>query len=218
MQDRKNALEEYVYDTRGKLDDRYAPYVQPGEKEKLLVALSEAENWLYSEEGEDATKSAYVTRLDALKLIGDPITLRYRESEERPRYISQLRETLNNYMAQATSNEERFSHIEDRDKQSIVEKCATIQKWLDDQTVRQAERPKNVDPVLNTRDIEKKRDEIIYFATPILTKPKPKPAVPTPTPTGANTPKSRTDTPDPAATGGTKTEGEAPGPSEMDVD
>jgi heat shock protein 4 len=217
-EDRKNALEEYVYDMRAKLDDRYAPYVQPEEKQKLLVALSEAEDWLYSDEGEDATKSAYVTRLDALKGIGDLITSRYRESEERPRVISQLRETLNKYMSDATSAHERFAHIDAKDKQSVVEKCATTQKWLDDQTVRQAERPKNTDPVLVSQDVEKKREEVVYFATPILTKPKPKPPVPTPTGTGANTPKSRTDTPDPAAAGGAKTEGEAPGPSEMDVD
>src|SRR6266436_4949083 len=125
-QDRKNALEEYVYDTRGKLDDRYAHYVQAPEKDKLLVVLQEAEDWLYTDEGEEATKSAYVSRLDALKVLGDPITIRYRENEDRPRTISELRDTLNTYMAQATSTEEKYAHIDEKDKQSIVEKCATI--------------------------------------------------------------------------------------------
>jgi len=216
-EDRKNALEEYVYDTRGKLDERYAPYVQPAEKEKLLAALQEAEDWLYSEEGEDTTKSAYVARLDALKALGDPITFRYRESEDRQKAISQLRETLNSYMAQATSADEKYAHIDEKDKQSVVEKVATVQKWLEDQIVRQAERPKNVDPVLTSSEIEKKRDEVIYFSTPILTKPKPKPPV-----SGTQTPKSRTDTPDPASASNPpppKPDGDAaPGPSEMDVD
>jgi heat shock protein 4 len=52
-----------------------------------------------------------------------------------------------------------------------------------------------VDPILTSAEIEKKRDEVIYFATPILMKPKP--AVPS----GTQTPKSRTDAPDPAAAG-----------------
>jgi heat shock protein 4 len=208
---------------RGKLEDRYAAFTQPQEKEKLLVALSEAEDWLYSEEGEDATKSAYVARLDTLKVLGDPITLRWRESEERPRATAQLRATVNEYMTHATSADEKYAHIDEKDKQSIVEKCATVQKWLEDQTVRQAERPKDVDPVLASAEIAKKRDEIIYFATPILSKPKPKPPVaPTPTGTGTQTPKSRTDTPDPSpaappAEEAKKEEG-IPGPSEMDVD
>lgn len=184
-QDRKNALEEYVYDTRGKLDDRYAPYVQPAEKGGLLSALAQAEEWLYSEEGEDALKSAYVSRLDALKALGDPITFRYRETEDRPRSIAALRETLNLYMGQATSTDDKYAHIDAGDKQSVVEKVATVQKWLEDQIARQAEKPKNVDPVLTCAEMGKKRDEVIYFATPIMTRVKPKPTVPS----GTQTPK-----------------------------
>ncbi|KAJ7123924.1 heat shock protein 70 family [Mycena filopes] len=186
-EDRKNALEEYVYDTRAKLDERYLHFVQPEEKSKLLVALQEAEDWLYSEEGEDATKSAYVSRLDALK-------------------------TLNTYMAQATSGEEKYAHIDEKDKQSVVEKVATVQKWLEDQI-----------PVLKTAEIGKKRDEVIYFATPILTRPKPKPPViPGGTP-GTQTPKSGKDTPEATAEsakadGDAQAGAEAPGPSEMDID
>ncbi|KAJ6504250.1 heat shock protein 70 family [Mycena vitilis] len=219
-EDRKNALEEYVYDMRAKLDERYASFVQPEEKSKLLVALQEAEEWLYTEEGEDATKSAYVTRLDALKVLGDPVSFRYYESEARQTAIAQLRETLNNYMSQATSADEKYSHIDEKDKQSVVEKVATVQKWLEDQIVRQAESPKNVEPVLKTAEIGKKRDEVIYFATPILTKPKPKPpVVPGGTPSGTQTPKSGKDTPEPTADGNAKAEAtEAPGPSEMDID
>jgi len=220
-EDRKNALEEYVYDTRGKLEDRYALYVQPSEKEKLLVALQEGEDWLYTEEGEDASKSAYVTRLDALKVLGDPITTRYRENEDRPRTISELRASLNNYMGQATSTDEKYAHIDEKDKQTIVEKCATIQKWLDDQIARQSERPKNVDPVLKCADILKKKDEIIYFATPIMSKSKPKPPKVEPTPTGTpnggtQTPQSGTQTPDVPPP--PVPEKEENGPPEMDVD
>lgn len=191
--------------------------MQPLEKEKLIVALQEAEDWLYSDEGEDAPKSAYVARLDTLKALGDPVAARYRENEDRPRIISELRETINNYMAQATSVEEKYAHIDEKDKQSIVEKCATIQKWLDDQIARQSERPKNVDPVLKGVDILKKKDEVIYFATPILTRPKPKPpkVESTGTPNnGTQTPQSGMQTPDQAPPPAK----EDNGPLEMDVD
>ncbi|KAI6037550.1 heat shock protein 70 family [Pisolithus marmoratus] len=228
-EDRKNALEEYVYDMRGKLEDRYASYVKPEEKEKLLMMLQEAEDWLYSEDGEDATKSAYVSKLDGLKAVGDPIVNRYCEAERRPKDIAQLRQTINEYLAQATSTDEKYAHIDEKDKQGVVEKCATIQKWLDDQIARQAERPKMDDPVLRTAEILKKREELIYFAVPILTKPKPKPVkvepTPTGTPTGRQTPQTGTQTPDPGAQQ-QQPQGEAPpkadeeprGPSEMDVD
>jgi len=49
----------------------------------MFTALSEAEDWLYTEGCKDATKSGYVPRLDALKVLGDPITFRYKEVDER---------------------------------------------------------------------------------------------------------------------------------------
>jgi heat shock protein 4 len=223
-EDRKNALEEYVYDMRAKLDERYSSFAQPAEKEKLNSMFQEAEDWLYSDEGEDATKSAYVAKLDALKAVGDPIVARYREAEERPKAMAQLRATLNDYISQATSPDEKFAHIADSEKQKVVEKCATVQKWLDDQNARQAEKPKNVDPVLTTAEIAKKREEVIYFAIPILTKPKPKPVKAEGT-SGTQTPQSGTQTPDAGAQGPQKGEQgppkgeeEVPGPPEMDVD
>lgn len=223
-EDRKNALEEYVYDMRAKLDERYSSFAQAAEKEKLNGMFLEAEDWLYSDEGEDATKSAYVAKLDALKAVGDAIVARYREAEERPKAMAQLRATLNDYISQATSSDEKFAHIADSEKQKVIEKCATVQKWLDDQNARQAEKPKNVDPVLTSVEIGKKREDVIYFAIPILTKPKPKPVKAEGTP-GTQTPQSGTQTPDAGAQGPQKgeqgpqkAEEEAPGPPEMDVD
>jgi heat shock protein 4 len=105
---------------RGKLEDRYAAYVQESEKSALLAGLSEAEDWLYSEEGEDATKSAYVKKLDALKALGDPIVLRWRENDERPKAASALREALNTYLSQAQGGEEKYSHIDEADKTKVV--------------------------------------------------------------------------------------------------
>jgi len=199
---------------RSKLDDRYAPYVVAQEKEQLLVLLTQAEEWLYSEEGEDATKSAYTEKLDSLKIHGDPIVFRWQEYQELPRTAALLRDAINQYMSQATSGEERYSHIEPEKLESVVEKVATTQKWLEDQLARQAEKPKTQPPVVTTEDIKKRREELVYFATPILTKPKPKPApetTATPPPKG-EAPKQdgATPTPPPEA---------APSePSNMDVD
>lgn len=111
---------------RGKLDDRYAAYVQASEKEQLLAGLSEAEDWLYTEEGEDATKSQYVAKLDSLKVLGDQIVLRWKESEERPRAAAQLRETVHLYLSQAQSGEEKYSHIGEDDLNKVVSWCCHL--------------------------------------------------------------------------------------------
>ncbi|SRR5258708_5558132 len=205
---------------RSKLDGKYLSSVQPAEAEKLKAALNETEGWLYTEEGEDATKSAYVTRIDALHALGDPIAKRYYEADVRPRVISGLRETINTYMAYAVGNDERYDHIDSKDKETVIEKAAIILKWLDDNVVRQAERPQNVDPVLTEEEVEKKRQELIYFAAPIFSKLKPKPKTETPPPQGQQQqPPSGEGTPSgwqtPAENGENATVNE---PSEMDVD
>ena len=105
---------------RGKLDDRYAIYVQEEEKSTLLAGLQDSEDWLYTDEGEDATKSAYVKRLDALKAMGDPIVLRWKENEERPKAAAALRESLNMYLSMAQGGDEKYSHIEEADKNKVV--------------------------------------------------------------------------------------------------
>ena len=105
---------------RGKLDDRYAIYVQEKEKSALLEGLQEAEDWLYTEEGEDATKSAYVARLDKLKAMGDPIVLRWKENDARPKAASELREATNMYLSMAQSESEQYNHISAEDKGKVV--------------------------------------------------------------------------------------------------
>lgn len=80
-EDRKNALEEYIYDLRGKLDDRYKDFASDSEKEKLLDMLAKAEDWLY-EEGFDSTRAKYIAKYEELASLGNLIRGRYLEKEE----------------------------------------------------------------------------------------------------------------------------------------
>ena len=175
-EDRRNALEEYIYDQRSRLSERYAAFVQADEKEKYLAELSQAEDWLYTEEGEDATKSAYTSRLEALEKMGAPIQNRWKQNEERPKAASQLLEVLNKYSTVFEQEPEKYDHLSDDDKTKVIEKVANVSKWLDDWMYKQSELPKNADPKLTVEDIMKNKDDVIYVVTPILAKPKPRAA------------------------------------------
>ena len=50
--------------------------------------LAEAEEWLYSDEGFDTTKSVYQQKLNELMAIGDKPTTRKQEANTRPQVIS----------------------------------------------------------------------------------------------------------------------------------
>lgn len=113
-------------------------------------------------------------------------------------------------MQQATSGDERWDHIDAKDKESVIERAAIAQKWLDDNVARQAERPLNIDPILNEEDVEKKRQDLIYFATPIFSKLKPKKTT-TETPPTSSTPNPEQQAPQ-------QDKPADDGPTEMDVD
>ncbi|KAF3316827.1 adenyl-nucleotide exchange factor sse1 [Orbilia oligospora] len=83
-EDRKNALEEYIYEMRAKIDDQYAAFASDSEKAKLKDMLEAAENWLY-DEGDDTTKAAYVAKHEELRSVAGPIVQRYNDKEEEKR-------------------------------------------------------------------------------------------------------------------------------------
>ena len=101
-EERKNALESYVYDMRSKLETNLAEFIADKNKEKFMKALNEMEDWLYSE-GEDTTKSVYVKKLEELEKMGGPVVNRFREFEERGGVVRSFRDAVTELMNQASS-------------------------------------------------------------------------------------------------------------------
>lgn len=71
-------------------------------KETFMKQLNDMEEWLYGE-GEEATKSVYVSKLGELEKIGAPIVKRYREFEERPVAVEAFRASVRRIVEDATS-------------------------------------------------------------------------------------------------------------------
>lgn len=99
----RNALEEYVYETRSKLEMAWTEYVSDDSKVEFSKALQAMEDWLYTEEGEEATKSVYKDQLATLKKTGAPIALRCREGEMRPNAEKGFREYVNHVVLSVKS-------------------------------------------------------------------------------------------------------------------
>ncbi|KAG9774470.1 Heat shock protein hsp88 [Exophiala dermatitidis] len=83
-EDKKNELESFIYELRGKLDDAYSEFASPEEKEKIRNVLEKAEDWLY-EDGEDATKAQYIAKMDEIRFAAGPVIGRYQEKIEAER-------------------------------------------------------------------------------------------------------------------------------------
>lgn len=85
-EDRKNALEEYIYELRGKLEDQYADFASEEEKTKLTGLLTKAEDWLY-DDGYDSSKAKYIAKYEELASIGNVIRGRYLAKEEEKKQL-----------------------------------------------------------------------------------------------------------------------------------
>ncbi|OCT48078.1 Heat shock protein Hsp88 [Cladophialophora carrionii] len=83
-EDKKNELEAYIYEIRGKIDDLYADFASDDEKSKIREKLEKTEDWLY-DEGDDATKAQYQAKLDEIKFLSGPVAQRYQDKIEAER-------------------------------------------------------------------------------------------------------------------------------------
>ena len=90
-EDRKNALEEYIYSLRGKLEEEYAAFASDAEKTKLKDMLQKAEDWLY-DEGYDSTKAKYIAKYEELASLGNLIKGRYQAKLEEERQAQRAKQ------------------------------------------------------------------------------------------------------------------------------
>jgi heat shock protein 4 len=67
-EERRNALEEYIYEARNKLSTTWSSFAEESDKSYLQNELTKAEDWLYGD-GEEATKSSFVEKLKELKVF-----------------------------------------------------------------------------------------------------------------------------------------------------
>ena len=170
--EKRNQLEEYVYDTRSSLEMPWSDFISDDQKSVFMKLLNEMENWLYTEEGESATKSIYMEKLAGLKKIGDPIHKRLVEFETRPLAERTFKEYVNGVVA--SLGDEKFEHISKSDLDIVRSECKSKMDWLNDAIGKQNEISKAADCVVTVDEINRNKDALAFKVNPILNKPKPK--------------------------------------------
>lgn len=172
--DKKNAVETYVYDMRNKLSEMYRDFVTEEDRGHFQRLLEDTEDWLYGD-GEDTTKSVYVSKLEELKQKGDPIEKRYQEFHERPAAIEQLQNALQHWRAEAQSTDPKYEHIPEDERSTILKEVEATANWLTSAVETQKGRSKAEDPVVTVQEIKQKQQALEAISRPIMSKPKPKP-------------------------------------------
>jgi heat shock protein 4 len=172
--DKKNELESYIYDMRGKLNDKYAEYALADAKEKILAALSQTESWLY-QDGAKAAKNSYVSRIEELRRLGDPVTKRFNEYANIPEAVNNFLNTLKGYEQILLSNDPNVEHITSQERQPILAQIQKQRDYLKNVTNLLGTMRKDQDPTPTSADINAEHEKFVNAAKPVINKPKPIP-------------------------------------------
>ncbi|KAJ1333563.1 heat shock 70kDa protein 4 [Microdochium nivale] len=127
-EEKKNELETYIYDMRNKLDDQYADFASEDEKDALRSKLTEAEDWLY-EDGEDASKAVYISKMDEIRAMAGPISQRYFEKVEADRQAVQAKIDADNAAKKADEEARKASETKmekDEEMTDVESKAETL--------------------------------------------------------------------------------------------
>ncbi|PON51510.1 Heat shock protein 70 family [Parasponia andersonii] len=157
---KKNALESYVYEMRNKLFNTYRSFASDHEREDISRSLQQTEEWLY-DDGDDETEYAYNSKLEDLKKLVDPVDNRYKDEDSRVQATRDLLKCIVDYRMAVDS-------LPPRDKELIVNECTKAEQWIREKTQQQDSMPKHIDPVLWSRDIKSRIDELNSACKQIL--------------------------------------------------
>ncbi|CAB0002287.1 unnamed protein product [Nesidiocoris tenuis] len=165
--DARNALEEYVYDVRGRLgeEEDLGAFIVAADKEKFVKVLDDMENWLY-EEGEDCSRHVYVEKLNELKAVGEPIKARKMECECRNAALEELAHRImmaQKVTGQYRSGDEKYTHIPEADVAKVEESMNNCTKWLEENRALLHACPKTQNPPVTVAAI-KEQTKVGYFA------------------------------------------------------
>jgi len=176
--EKRNDVESYIFTMRDKVSEgnEYGPYISPADREAFCSALTAAEDWLY--DNPDSTKAQYIDKLEDLKITGDPVVWRFKETGMRADWVAAVTGTVSNYRKAAENPGEKYGHISPDKLGKIVTACTELEKWLNDMKAKQESVPMYEKPVLICADMEKKNQELAKMADEIFKEPKPPPPKP----------------------------------------
>lgn len=187
--DARNALEEFVYDMRNKLQEggNLYDYIDDSSRDQICSQLGDIENWLY-EDGETCEREVYKSKLAELQQKTDPIKLRHDEYEGQQQAFVELGHAIQmSYKAveQYRSGDPKYDHLTETEMLNITEQAEKTQRWFEDARGKLTTVRKTQDPPVKLADIRHEFNTLSTCVNSVLNRPKPRPATPPPTKTEA---------------------------------
>merc|ERR1719502_2305169 len=103
------------------------------------MTLSKAEAWLQA--NREATLEDYRGQLDALKVVCEPVAIRYQDSLMRRQMTHAIVSTIANYRSTVENSEDRYAEIPAAIKSKILNACSELEQWLSEMKAAQEHLP-----------------------------------------------------------------------------
>ena len=172
----KNALEEYIYEMRDKIETSLKEYFHEQDKDKIRTNLEKMDEWLMNDETEEP--SVYKDHLNTLKEQCEPGIMRSIQFQERPVALDQLGHSIvrcSKFVAEYRSGSEEYQHIETEEVVKVENIVKEKRTWLEEQLQIQQNLDKFDSPTVTAAQIISMNKQLSDSFLPIMSKPKPKP-------------------------------------------
>lgn len=175
--DARNALEEFVYDIRGRIQEGgelYA-YVTDLDRERISAELDRTETWLY-EDGEDCERQLYKDRLATLQNEIEPIKNRHAEYDGQPPAFEHLAHSIQmarKAVDQFRSGDEKYDHLTETEILNVSEAADKAEKFYLDAKSKLGKLNPTIDPTVKIADINHEYDTLSTCFRSVLSRPKP---------------------------------------------
>ena len=190
----KSNLEAYIYSSRSKVrqDEDIEKVTTEEQRESHLQSLEDAEDWLYTDEGENANKTTYETKHKGLKDVSDAFIFRAQESSVRPESVKYAKKWIADTRKTIGTWKDKKKHIFANETEPLLQDIADLESFLEEKEKEQEAKEAHEDAAFTSKEVKSELSKRMTKYKKVKSKPAPKVEKPKTNSTGNATGKNST--------------------------
>ena len=172
----KSNLEAYIYSSRSKVrqDEEIEKVTTEEQRENHLASLEEAEDWLYTEEGEHANKTAYESKHGDLMAVSDAFIFRAKESSLRPESLTYAKKWIAETKKNIATWKEKKPYIFANETEPLLKDIDELVAFLEEKEKEQENKEPHEDPAFSSKEVKGELSKRMTKYKKLKAKPAPK--------------------------------------------
>merc|ERR1712070_1096640 len=152
----KSNLEAYIYSSRSKVrqDEDIEKVTTEEQRESHLQSLEDAEDWLYTDEGENANKTTYETKHKGLKDVSDAFIFRAQESSVRPESVKYAKKWIADTRKTIGTWKDKKKHIFANETEPLLQDIADLESFLEEKEKEQEAKEAHEDAAFTSKEVK----------------------------------------------------------------